>query len=1546
MRTALLACGLLIALLVLGLWNLWPRPAGLGNPASTTGVPYNIRPGSTEPVAGDGLPTAEAVGDDPETAAPAAAEDRPGQPEQEVAAEPAVVPSHAPVPPGDLAAAEHSADAAADGGAADAAAAALAAAGMATRAAPAAAAEVPAIPAGPWSDAFSGGGELPAFADVCFTNFDPAKSLVRRQDMEAWFATVPGQRCDFKTVKTRYGESARFEGLMRLKMPWRDDAVLRLSLAEFDRLKIHLFTGGSGTTLAYYEREHPRWTAYVTQREPGKPRPQEFTCAASDAGRTRRTNVRAGAPMELRCCGGEAVLSHGDIVLLRAPLAAMPSEVYFEGQATFYGVAAGRSLPPERPAGELQNVVAIEPPAQLQWTEQLKEGARLERSADGSVQLVAEDAKEPGWIAAPIPFTGLCEVVLRLDEFTDGTGVFIGGDQRRPSHVLRFVKDTHSGRVCAVLKDFDTRELKLPDVQEAFLPVAPQSPWIRLLLACGCVHWWISDDGEHWVSGDKNWGDLSDPATHFGLMHLGGLPQARIVLRQASIRPLANFNALADAELVSKASALASATGYSHWLTLTTEQQPQGVRPDAWRRASALAALARGCQSRLGTQLIKSLLDQASPDEAASEGGAPDEAVLDEGQLQRRLALLEEAARMLTIRDDTSQRELLMQQYRDAGMAAARSAGPGPYSSIRRALMSVPLGSHDEFPTAPEHLVAAELIQFSYQERWQELLDLCRRLRFFRKTDAAPLRDWAEATALRNLPQGAGGDRLVGRKADWTPPWIEEVSKPTYNFLAELQAMLDSGAWQDAGRLIAALDDHALQGLSPYLSDDRHYVSLSTAIGATLADQPQLQEVILQQYAELARLRVHGAMARADAAALQLATIQFAGTEAAAQAQLWLGDRALAGGWFATALSRYRQAEPAADPALRSELTSRQRLTAALQGQPLDGAVGGGLTIGDQKLSAEEFQRLIDELASSRADSGALAAGPPMDTVPKPTGYRLQRRGRLDGPLGKDVDKELIPHSGRLNVDWVGRQLATAVADDTLYVSNRFQVSAYNLGDGSRRWQTAPPGLAPLRAQDWGLIPMRPLLTRERVFARLLYEPGPLLVCLDRASGALRWTAEIGPDEAVVSDPLLVQGQLVALTVKRQEQAAHLLRLVIYDADTGSIQETSDLLRLNESWQRRHCCEAVVDEDALIAVLAGVTICCDLQGDVRWLRRQTVLPADEAPNWILQAYQRPLRVADRVVVIQPGVPAVECLDAGTGRLIWSRNLPGVQRLVGQSDQRVIVQADNSLRALHVDDGRTLWQQEVAGILHGAACDSAAVLLAQPAASRRAARIEGLHLVWLDAASGHASAVTALAELNAAEPRLGPLVAWRDRVWTFYSQGKKDPNPELIELVPEGAADEAWDSGTVRNVWTQHLPSELVQAVPHRFPGWELLSGEMDKKGPLVPERLGRNQVLVAHAKSAVPVVLTRAVSIPASGKPRLRFAYGHSGDRDWVLEIRLGGEVLYREEIKGRSGNEPWKTTEVDLSAAAGRSGQLVIEAQLRSGDLLELFWSDLEIVF
>jgi hypothetical protein len=107
-------------------------------------------------------------------------------------------------------------------------------------------------------------------------------------------------------------------------------------------------------------------------------------------------------------------------------------------------------------------------------------------------------------------------------------------------------------------------------------------------------------------------------------------------------------------------------------------------------------------------------------------------------------------------------------------------------------------------------------------------------------------------------------------------------------------------------------------------------------------------------------------------------------------------------------------------------------------------------------------------------------------SVPAPSGLDVRQASRLDGPLGDRPQEDIGRRTNLLRVPWADRQIATSALGDVLYVANRFQVAAYNLTSGERIWQSQSPTGQMQRAQDWALVPMRPLITSDRIFVRLL----------------------------------------------------------------------------------------------------------------------------------------------------------------------------------------------------------------------------------------------------------------------------------------------------------------------------------------------------------------------------------------------------------------------------------------------------------------------------
>jgi outer membrane protein assembly factor BamB len=320
-------------------------------------------------------------------------------------------------------------------------------------------------------------------------------------------------------------------------------------------------------------------------------------------------------------------------------------------------------------------------------------------------------------------------------------------------------------------------------------------------------------------------------------------------------------------------------------------------------------------------------------------------------------------------------------------------------------------------------------------------------------------------------------------------------------------------------------------------------------------------------------------------------------------------------------------------------------------------------------------------------------------------------------------------------------------------------------------------------AQEWGLIAMRPVVTADRIFVRLLYSASPLLVCLEKSSGKLLWASESREHEFLVSDPLIIQGQLVALSVVIQPDQQGQLRYIVFDPQTGEAIRSSDLLALRSTWGTRAFCEIIETEDGLAIVLGGAVVAVNIEGKVRWARTQSSTSADEDPRWVTQRFQQPLLHDGRLFAAQPGVRAVDCLDAHTGRRHWTVALPEIVGLIGVSSDLVMIQTESGIQALQISDGARRWQFPAAELFSFHLVDGQHLLIASREPVQGKNGRWQPRFTWLNSADGSLVASTALSDLADTDPRLGPLVPYRDRLFLFWGHGQNDPIRQILELIP-------------------------------------------------------------------------------------------------------------------------------------------------------------------
>jgi hypothetical protein len=79
-----------------------------------------------------------------------------------------------------------------------------------------------------------------------------------------------------------------------------------------------------------------------------------------------------------------------------------------------------------------------------------------------------------------------------------------------------------------------------------------------------------------------------------------------------------------------------------------------------------------------------------------------------------------------------------------------------------------------------------------------------------------------------------------------------------------------------------------------------------------------------------------------------------------------------------------------------------------------------------------------------------------------------------------------------------------------------------------------------------------------------------------------------------------------------------------------------------------------------------------------------------------------------------------------------------------------------------------------------ACDGRVLVATHPKAKEGNKLLT--RLTWIDGATGEILAEQDVAGLEADDPRLGLLIPYQAKLWTFFGQGQTDPSRDLVELI--------------------------------------------------------------------------------------------------------------------------------------------------------------------
>lgn len=1202
------------------------------------------------------------------------------------------------------------------------------------------------------------------------------------EQLARWWQPLSGSQ---QPAARRRVNGLSMRGRFRLLAPWTAGTVLRLNVGQPSSFQLHCWSGQQGVTLAYFEKPNLGWAAYRATRGGDQPMPESLALAAHDEQRFARLGRGV---VDLRYQGGQLLLTRGDVMLLAAPLAADVREVVLDsGKDTAFlaNIELVRSEPFPLPAThDSPASPAADKPA---WLTSLPDATKWTIDNDGSLALSAATTDREARVWRPLAVSGITEVVAQLDSTTTQTGIYLGDSEGKPRCGIALVSVPKArGVAFNFTRSFDIKaELKLSGDRQPIEPSASQPIWLKLSIAGGAVRCAVSSDGKTWSRMFEPLRESQAKIGSIGLLCTAGRGERRLNIKHLEIRRTQPLNLFVDQPTRARASEVAPASGtLAQWYQVTSKARPEATAADAWQLACAVESLAAGADGALGLPLSMGLLEAID----TSRLSAADRL----RQLDSLGQLLDLGVGALAIR--------WLDAYTSVALAAAEQGEPQPYSLIAPQLVATTHAISNTQSLFADRLIRRELLSLVVRDDWEQIHQLARRLHFFggrsfadgargHPEDRLPLdreqtmrlADWAAALAMRNLPDEKLTEPRTAATVptNWRHPLIEQLGKESFNVLADFEAAVSGGALRDACQVLNHLSQQQLDGLIPRKRDPDWLTPLPEAVAAIMRDQPALRQTMEQEFGSVAQLRFRQSMNEADADTVELVALQFPGTAAAAEAHLWLGDRALAAGDAQQAERYYHLADDESLAARRGDVQWRHQLALAALGQASASAPSTPLALGDETLAADDARRLVDQLYQaarglSTAGDSSLGNVGADSQVPAPFAFQVQEIVKLDGSVG---DKPQAVQ--RNDVDAFGLQLTVTVAADRLLINNRFQISAFDANNGQRLWSTAPT--APGSASWLMLTAMKPAVHANRVYARRITTAGAELACMDLNDGQLLWKT---PDTLqAASDPFPLGASMVIVTASWPQADTVQLSLTRLNAQTGNVELESPLLQLRDVWKHETPCHAAIKDDLLVVTAGGAVVATSLDGQLRWLRRQTWTGGMLDAKTQAWRSQPPLILGNQVISTQPGVPLVSCIESETGQLRWQRiefDVLSMQRL---GERALLVQCRERLLACSLDDGELLWQCPLPGESHTAIADAKRVLLVSQAINSKTQ----LAATWLDASSGQPIATCTLNEPKGDRPACSVLIPHRGQLFGLATADRREPQRVLIRFAPSNDA---------------------------------------------------------------------------------------------------------------------------------------------------------------
>lgn len=1341
-----------------------------------------------------------------------------------------------------------------------------------------------------------------------------------------WWTEAAGSRatCNQDVVGNR--RTISFQGTMQLKAPLVDDAVLRFTPFDVEELCLLFWSGGRGVGLRFYRHREPHtWAAYEIQRTADDPTPIWKGLLTTDSGAIYRSGA---VTLDVRRQDGQLLLAIGQIPLLAVPYPDRPETVHIGGRARLRGFSWLRSDPwPMPPPSNHPHVFGDASPAEWTWTTAEPQEAMLHAEADGRITLTGTSKSKLARAFVTLPAPQLVETVVRIAAADAGTGIYLGDHQGRPLAMLALSQDRRTKQLVFGPARGNERRVESDYDLNAFpSPYWTPQVWLKLVAGLGTLHVWCSADGEQWGHLTENpVRDVPGAVQSIGLYCVPGETPRTIRVETLRVRELSGVTRLADAgrRQQLQTEPWPSSRAIAAWEAEAVARCPSAIDAERWMTTFAVATLERGPDRGLARELIERLRHSQSFREVNAD--------------QRRQAL-----------DDLV---VLLDNWHEQDAAAFQAA----YLELDRetslhagwtAWLQSPIWSHPAMALGHWKQLLAELPYRAFVEQRNVPRQWAHEAQFWvnrahpdhhLRTEAERV-EWLSRWMRASSPgASAGADRTTDEilPLAWRHPLQLIVNKDAYNIQAELRSALVGGNYRDACRMAISFGSTDSVGLLPDAEDSGLFVSIPVMMASALEQYPEFGRLLRGEFEASGRMRVSEAAARGDVVALQAATIQFFGTAAASDALQLLGDRAMALGESYDAWRHYREAQRSVPANQRDALQARIALAEGLLALPpstAETSAAAGLLAG-QSVSA-----LVNELRpqQSAAPAARFPTAEIVDALP-PGRFKWETKARFDGQVGQNAGRGEFR-----TVDAFGRQFGVAVDDRRIYLSNRFQVTAYDRETGHQHWATAV-GSEQGEAHGHRFAAMTPLVVGERLFVRRLTKAGVELACLNAGDGNVVWKTRSGEKSDVISEAVFLPHGVCALVSHRTDDEALEVRWTRFDAGTGAVLAEAPLVRLRDAWAGEAPCTLSLYDRQALAVIGGAVVGFDVTGEVQWLRRETWLPpkidpqSDDylvtPPQWIDNSGRL------MAVIVQPSSRAVAALDAATGRQLWASVHPQLEGLVAVRPDIVVVAERDVLVGLSTHNGHRQWSQSLTNRLAGFAVHPPELIVAVERTAQP--KNKGWpQLVWLDLATGEPHREGIIDGEAQPEWCFGPLFPVGDRWWALLGQGTGKPQRELAVLTPvAGSAIGPWEDPGL-GTWLSPNPADrrVVHAV---LPGWQpLVHGGQGKLSDVI--RLEGTTLISRLQKPIDSLRFVQTVTLKPDGPTDLNLRVGHPAGQSWKLQVLVGGQIMLEEVVGDATAPTGELTRTVSLVGFVGRPVLVQVLQTLLNETAADAVWYEL----